>query len=392
MKRFAFSTISFLLTCFLGFGRLGYDIYRSVTDDGQNRIPPVISTNATSVGICPNGRIQHFDYTITDNRDGDISGRAETFLMWGRYTIQVTDSDGNLARLVLPTVVGDEEPPVIHYDGEESYDIHTGDPLTLEAPPVTDNCDDVVLDTEGAFDINTAGEYTVKYSSRDTSDNYAEKIIHISVTDIPPNSGVVYLTFDDGPGAYTDHLLDILAKYDVKATFFVTCRGEDSVIKRAYDEGHAIGLHTCSHDYADIYSSVGAYFADLYAIQDRVKNITGSNSTLIRFPGGSSNLISAKYSDGIMSAVAGEATARGFTYFDWNLTSGDAGEAYTSDDVYANVTSSLYPDGSFVVLQHDIKDFSVDAVERIITFGLKNGYSFSALSPNSPTAHHRINN
>ncbi|MBQ8985248.1 polysaccharide deacetylase [Candidatus Saccharibacteria bacterium] len=203
--------------------------------------------------------------------------------------------------------------------------------------------------------------------------------------------GTIYLTFDDGPGDYTGRLLDILKKHDVKATFFVTGRGDDSLILREHNEGHTVGLHTWSHVYEDVYRSVDSYFADLYKIQDRVKRITGVESKLIRFPGGSSNLVSAQYVRGLMSTLTREVEARGFSYFDWNVVSGDAGGTYTSDGVYNNVTSRLR-EGANVVLQHDIKDFSVDAVDRIIEYGKSHGFDFKPLDSNSPTMHHGVNN
>ena len=204
---------------------------------------------------------------------------------------------------------------------------------------------------------------------------------------------VVYLTFDDGPGPYTAELLDILKKYNVKATFFVTKAGSDALIAREFNEGHTVGLHSYTHDYTYIYASVGNFFEDLYNIQGRVKNITGETSTIIRFPGGSSNLVSAKYDGGahIMSTLVPEATARGFTYFDWNVSSGDAGAPISSDQVYENTINNLKPEFS-VVLQHDTKDYSVNAVERIINHGLKNGYTFKRLEKDSFSAHHGINN
>ena len=204
---------------------------------------------------------------------------------------------------------------------------------------------------------------------------------------------VIYLTFDDGPGPYTAKLLDILKKYDVKVTFFVTGAGDDALIAREYNEGHTVGLHTYTHDYAYVYSSLDNFFTDLYEIQARVKNITGQTSMLTRFPGGSSNLISARYDGGIgiMSRLSEELPARGFTYFDWNISSGDAGGATTSSEVYQNVINALSPNYS-VVLQHDIKDFSVDAVEDIIKYGKANGYTFKKLDAGSFTAHHGINN
>ena len=206
-------------------------------------------------------------------------------------------------------------------------------------------------------------------------------------------SKIVYLTFDDGPGAYTAKLLDILKKYNVKATFFVTCAGSDDLIKREYDEGHTVALHTCSHNYAQVYASDDAYFADLTKIQDRVKNITGYTSWLLRFPGGSSNMVSAKYSYGIMSRLVQSVTWKGFTYFDWNVSSGDAGGATTADAVCRNVIAGFgrFSNGA-VVLQHDIKGYSVDAVERIIQYGQANGFVFQPLIASSYAAHHGVNN
>ena len=73
---------------------------------------------------------------------------------------------------------------------------------------------------------------------------------------------VVYLTLDDGPSPNTQAVLDILDKYQVKATFFVTNGMPEYsyMIKEAYDRGHTIGLHTYSHDYAVVYASQDAYF------------------------------------------------------------------------------------------------------------------------------------
>ena len=132
---------------------------------------------------------------------------------------------------------------------------------------------------------------------------------------------------------------------------------------------------------------------DTKRIRDFLYLVTGVESNIYRFPGGSSNLVSAKYDGGahIMSTLVPEATARGFTYFDWNVSSGDAGAPISSDQVYENTINNLKPEFS-VVLQHDTKDYSVNAVERIINHGLKNGYTFKRLEKDSFSAHHGINN
>ena len=211
---------------------------------------------------------------------------------------------------------------------------------------------------------------------------------------VPPKGNkIVYLTFDDGPGPYTAKLLDVLKKYDVKATFFVTCNRSQyrNMITRAYNEGHSIGLHSCSHDYAKVYASVDVFMNELDSVSNVVKTATGIETKLVRLPGGSSNTVSKKYKKGVVTDIVKELNAQGYVYFDWNVSSGDAGDTRSSDTVFSNVTKTLKGNYS-IVLQHDIKDFSVDAVERIIVFGQKYGFTFKALDMNSPTAHHRINN
>ena len=286
----------------------------------------------------------------------------------------------------------DKEAPEISINGDIMQTIKVGEAYEELGAEVVDDCDKVELVISGEVDTGKVGIYNIVYSAEDSSGNRAE--MQRSVNVVPEYHGTIYLTFDDGPGPYTGELLDVLAKYGVKATFFVTGRGDDDLIAREYNEGHAVGLHTFSHDYAYVYSGVDAFFEDLYLVQERVRNITGFNSYLMRFPGGSSNTVSIRY-DGrihIMSRLVEEVGARGFTYFDWNVSSGDASGTLTAGEVVDNVISRLVEYGDSVVLQHDIKDFSVAAVEEIIRYGLMNGYEFKKLDADSFTAHHGVNN
>ena len=118
---------------------------------------------------------------------------------------------------------------------------------------------------------------------------------------------------------------------------------------------------------------------------------TGSYSTMLRFPGGSSNAVS-NFNPGIMTRLTQAVTEKGYQYFDWNVSSGDAGLTTDTNVVYQNVIDGVKNYNSSIVLQHDSKGYSVDAVERIIQWGLDNGYSFLPLTPSSPTAHHKIFN
>ena len=298
-----------------------------------------------------------------------------------------------LLNLPEPEVVEpDLTPPEISLNGDAVYTITVGTDFSVPEPTATDNGEEVEVVTTGSIDTSKVGNYILTYEATDASGNIAIATREVYV--VQKNSGIVYLTFDDGPSEHTYRLLDVLKKYNVKATFFVTGSGDDAAILRAYQEGHTIALHSFTHSYSYIYQNTDIFFSDLYRIQERVKNITGQTVTLMRFPGGSSNTVSHKYDGGakIMSQLVNEVKNRGFTYFDWNISSGDAGETTSTAVVARNVTSRLIKDGKSVVLQHDNKGFSVDAVESIIQYGLSEGYTFKGLDANAYQAHHRVSN
>ena len=129
----------------------------------------------------------------------------------------------------------------------------------------------------------------------------------------------------------------------------------------------------------------------MYGIQDIIYRETGTRPTLMRFPGGGSNLVS-DFNEGIMTRLTQAVQDAGFQYFDWNVDSNDAGGAKTSEEVFQNVIKGVKGRKYSIVLQHDIHKFSVEAVDDIIEWGLANGYTFEALTPSSPTAHHKVNN
>lgn len=323
-----------------------------------------------------------------------ILGYVFLFLMMfyiGMIVLTAVLGNESIISRKLVTEMNDVSPPVIELRGGDSMLLAIGDTVDDPGFLAYDDSSIPIVEVDSDIDITKAGEYCTRYTATDEAGNLtvAERKVKV----ISPN-GRIYLTFDDGPSEYTNGLLDVLNKYGIKATFFVTGYGDDALIRREFDEGHTIGLHTMSHDYSFIYANLDNYWADLSAIQDRVKKITGKTSSVIRFPGGSSNLVSAVYDGGekIMSTLVTQVSERGYKYFDWNIDSNDAGGANTTDEVYKNVISSLRDEGEFVVLQHDTKSYSVEAVERIIKYGLENGFVFSQLRSDSFDAHHGVNN
>ncbi len=361
-----------------------------------DKTPPVITVEKEKATICPSGKIANFGLKVEDNYDGELTDQATINYREEdqKVIINIVDSNKNSATYIMPAEVGDTEAPVVTLNGDAYVSIYQNNWYSDAGATVVDNCDEVELKTTGSVNTNNVGTYEITYSAADNSGNEASVKRTVEVKQPQRASGTIYLTFDDGPSAHTPRLLDVLKKYNVKATFFVTGSGDDSTILREYKEGHAVALHTFTHDYGYVYQSEENYFNDLYRIQNRVKNITGVAPTLIRFPGGSSNTVSANYDGGqrIMSKLVKSVQEKGFTYFDWNVSSGDAGGATTSDAVFNNVVRSLKNGGSSVILQHDTKGFSVDAVERIIQYALNRGYTFAPLTASSFAAHHGVNN
>ena len=274
---------------------------------------PEISVESEKVSVCPNGKIPKFEMKIEDDYDGEITDKAEIKYENEKVLVRISDSSGNSSEKELEGVIEDKEAPIIDLNGADRYEMTLDAIYEIPVPTVSDNCDDVELMTEGSVDTKKVGDYELVYSAVDTSGNETKIKRRVSIKPVP-DSGVVYLTFDDGPGAFTAQLLDVLKKYNVKATFFVTGFGSDEMIKRAYDEGHSIGLHTFTHDYSYVYKNLNNYFDDLNKVQERVKRITGKETYLMRFPGGSSNTVSKNFDGGIhiMSKLVNEVTKKGY--------------------------------------------------------------------------------
>ena len=303
--------------------------------------------------------------------------------------------------------VVDTEQPEVQLLGAQYYILNVDQPYVEPGCTATDNYDgdlSAKISISGEVDIHTPGEYDLTYTVTDSYNNTAsiQRIVRVeewdfSQADRPvvgePNGKVIYLTFDDGPSKHTNRLLDVLKKYDVKATFFVVKTEFSDIIKRIAAEGHTVAMHTTSHVYKKVYASEEAYFKDLHSIQKLIKDLTGQESKFLRFPGGSSNKASS-FNPGIMTRLTKLVEEKGFRYFDWTIDSKDTGGAKTPLAVCQNVISGILNEKReySIVLQHDIKGYSVDAVEAIIRWGLENGYTFLPIDENTPQYHHTVRN
>ncbi len=183
------------------------------------------------------------------------------------------------------------------------------------------------------------------------------------------SSGIrrVYLTFDDGPSAYTDDILDILDAYGVKATFFVVGKqGYTEQYQRIVNEGHTLGMHSYSHKYQEIYSSLDAYRQDMDKLHDYLYELTGVDCKIARFPGGSSNKKTSRVNMQELIRYLGEV---GIQYYDWNVSSGDAAAVpIDAEQIADNVLDHVDRFNTVIVLMHDAagKKSTVEALPTII--------------------------
>lgn len=355
---------------------------------GKKEINLSLNEKYTEPGykIVPNNK--KYKVVIDNNIDENKTGSYEV-----KYSLQVKNKIINKVRKVN---VIDNISPEITLKGSDNIKLYESSDYEEPGFIAFDNYDgDITKNVIVQNDIKEEiGDYKITYIVEDSSGNKTMVTRNVKILDKKKNIGTIYLTFDDGPSNNTSKILDILKQEDIKATFFLVNFNSsyNPVVKRIYDEGNSIGIHSYTHNYKLIYSSVSAYFDDLNKMNDKIKTITGSDTKLLRFPGGSSNTISS-FNKGIMTTLVKEVTNAGYHYFDWNVDSSDAWSARNSNDVYNNVINNLKK-GTNIVLMHDLSsnEKTVNVLEKIIKDAKEKGYIFANITMNTKEIHHGINN
>lgn len=229
--------------------------------------------------------------------------------------------------------------------------------------------------------------------SQELKDKSDIKITTTTISDEELYEGKrVYLTFDDGPSDNTDAILDKLAEYNVKATFFVVMKTDDLSVaryKRIVNEGHTLAMHSATHVYSQIYSSMDAYITDVSDLRTYLTQVTGVEPVFYRFPGGSSNTVS----DIPISDCADYLESQGIIYFDWNVASGDANRNNVpASTIAGNVINGVESKDDSVVLLHDTntKDTTVQALDEILQYMADTGVNVLPVTEGTTPVHHRI--
>lgn len=258
------------------------------------------------------------------------------------------------------------------------------EPVTPQAPVSADNPGDEP-------DIRPGGN--PGEAGQQTTDTDPTRVPTIKPTPKPAPRAkpgyVVYLTFDDGPSERTVEIRAILARYGIKATFFVNNKTSDrskQILRQTVSQGHAVGMHTATHNYRVIYASTAAFMSDLDANYRYIYKTTGLKPRLVRFPGGSIN----DFNRSTHAAITRAVQARGYVYFDWNCSSGDSSSTVPSArKIVRNVINSAGSRKKLVILMHDAagKRTTVEALPMVIEALQAKGYSFAKLTPNVTPVH-----
>ena len=206
-------------------------------------------------------------------------------------------------------------------------------------------------------------------------------------------SKVVYLTFDDGPDyKNTPKVLDILEKEDVKATFFVISSEfleRESVVKRIYDEGHALGLHSDTHSKSKLYSCTENFLDEMLTCQDKIYELTGYRPNILRFPFGCNNS-SYKLKQSLVDLLH----ENNLKIYDWNVDSGDGANHNLSPYLITKKATTIPPTEPLIVLMHSsaINKNTVEALPSIIKFYKDNNYEFKVIDETTKERYRIIKN
>ncbi|SMC55754.1 polysaccharide deacetylase family protein [Sporomusa malonica] len=259
--------------------------------------------------------------------------------------------------------------------GELLTDVkYTSPGMAVDAYYMNENADNQPITAKPVYDVFTVEERQAKglvLENPEVRPYYGEK--------------VVYLTFDDGPEPEnTPVILDILKSHGIKATFFVVgnqAEKHPEILRRIYQEGHAIGNHSYNHVYRDLYQSANTYVSQLRHTDEIVKKIIGVRPRISRAPGGSAGSFTKEYWESLKKL--------GYIEVGWNISSGDASSAKASR-IMNNIATQMDNKNLWshaTVLMHDGCGHAetVKALPDIIKFYKDRQFEFRVINLETPS-------
>ena len=321
-----------------------------------------------------NERLEYYAAILSGEREPTVKGFYDVYARSGL-------SDEELIEYVLHGK--DESQPAANMSGGTSSDSSASSGSSGNSAFQTVDTAEAESSAESEADAAETNQTTQQASQPESpyADIYPDMMVNAPAeSDYVRELGTVYLTFDDGPSDNTYSILSYLEQYNVKATFFVVpnrSEGCYAKLKAIAAAGHSIGVHSASHVYKDIYSSVDAYLDDFHEAWDIIYDATGIKTEIFRFPGGSVNDFNTETRDEIIQ----EMTRRGFRYYDWNVESGDVDGA-TWTDMYNSIPFDIANCYRSIVLMHDSNSTpnTVLVLGDVLHALVSDGYKFDKIN------------
>lgn len=322
---------------------------------------------------------ERLDYVLSEDGGDYLTYRSSHDALLGN-----PNAYGKLLSPSTRTVLGNTQPST-NVAENTLEDADEGAANTEEATEVADS--GITAFGEGAgLSKNTGGNSLAE----DGADVDASEEAGIETSGkTKKNAKRVYLTFDDGPSIYTGQILDILKANDVKATFFVIGKDENyyDYYKRIVDEGHTLGMHSYTHQYQKLYASEESFAAEIEELQSLLVDVTGVESHVFRFPGGSSNDVSQLPIENYIAYL----NEHNINYYDWNALSGDAVNASLSpEQLVSNIMKDVRENKDSIVLMHDLQNVhaTVESLQMLIDTLKSEGYEILPIDENTPLIQH----
>ena len=316
-------------------------VKKQVYDLSDSTVVELENTSLDQLYLKEDGTLFTLDQLFTD-----ASKAKETFLENIKSTLQ----DKKLEQTLVDQVIADFSAT----DLSSWKFAYKDSQLVLYPVKATNNVEEIALPISDFFDV-IQSSYLTEKDAELYKKAQAEK-----------NKKVVALTFDDGPdGNTTPQALDILAKYKIKATFFVQGKniaGNESILKRMQSEGHEVGNHSWNHP-----------ILTKLSLEDAKKQLTDTEDAITKVLGKSSKLMRPPYgaiSDDIRNSLD-------LSFIMWDVDSLDwksKNEAAILTEIQRQVSN-----GS-IILMHDIHQTSVNSLPKVIEYLQGQGYSFVTVS------------
>lgn len=242
------------------------------------------------------------------------------------------------------------------------------------------------------YENNASEESKVELKNHGMDVSVVEDILHRRSE--KDGKKIAFLTFDDGPSnKITPKILDVLKENNVKATFFVCgCNIKEQsdskiLLKRALEEGHSIGNHTCSHSYSKLYPNenvnIEFFLKEVEDTNNLLKEAIGSDFTtrLVRMPNG--EMTRKHNKDKNIDRLIEKLKEKDMYSVDWNALTGDeeGKRNKNTSELLRYLKKTSKDKEKLVILMHDSrnKKNTLEALPEVIAYLKSEGFEFSAM-------------